>query len=498
MQLVSQPSPYGCAIGRYAMYGQIAVGNMGTVYFGRLRGQRGFSRTVAIKRLHPRHVSNPDFVAMVLAEAALAARVKHPNVVAPLDVVALEDNELMLVMEYIHGEPLSRLLSTCHRSGTRIPVAVAVSVVADSLYGLHAAHEAVSEGGAPLHIVHRDVSPANILIGVDGLARVLDFGVGKSSLRTNATRAGNTHGKLAYMAPEQFRASAVDRRADVFSAGVVLWEMLTLHKLFDGEGYGQIAGQILWRTIPAPSAINPDVPQNVDAVVARALANSPDERFTTARDFALALEQATAAAPAPRVGQWVAQTAGARLVDRAEEVALIERAALAEAAAPEAPVVRTPAASAPAIAAAKARLPRPTALQWLGLAAGAAVLVVSVIVGSLARGNVAAGSGTPASRSAGLAARPPAPAPHPPAPEEPAAEKASVAAEPARTEAARADPPAPRPAAVRKSARHGRGRHALAERRTRRHALGAVRPDCDPPYFLDPTGIRRIKRECLR
>jgi hypothetical protein len=233
----------------------------------------------------------------------------------------------------------------------------------------------------------------------------------------------------------------------------------------------------------------------VDAVVARALASSPDERFTSARDFALALEQATAAAPAPRVGQWVAQTAGARLVDRAEEVALIERAALEESAPPVAPVVPAPVARAPAIAPATARLPRPTALQWLGLAAGAAVLVVSVIVGSLARGNVAAG--TPASRSAGLATPPPTPAPDPPAPvaAEEAATEEAVAAKAPETEAAPADPL--RPAAVRKSgARHGRGRHALAERRTRtvrRHA----RPDCDPPYFLDPAGIRRIKRECL-
>ena len=239
MKPIATALPRESVIGRYAIHDEIAAGGMASVFLGRMRGERGFCRTVAIKRLHPQLARDPDFVSMFLDEARLAARIQHRNVVAPLDVVTVDDRELLLVMEYIHGEALSRLIGSCRRSGTRIPAAIAVGVVTGVLHGLHAAHEAKSETGRPLDIVHRDVSPQNIMVGVDGVARVLDFGIAKASLRADITQAGVAKGKLSYMSPEQIRCEPLDRRSDVFAAAVVLWEMLALMRLFQGDDKAQ-------------------------------------------------------------------------------------------------------------------------------------------------------------------------------------------------------------------------------------------------------------------
>src|SRR5215471_9492239 len=162
-------------IGRYALFGEIAAGGMATVHFGRLVGPVGFSRTVAIKRLHAQYAKDPDFVAMFLDEARLASRVQHPNVVTM-------PSEVFLVMEYLQGESLSRLIRDARKAGELVPPGHAASIVAGMLHGLHAAHEAKSERREALNIVHRDVSPQNVLVGTDGAARVLDFGVAKAAM----------------------------------------------------------------------------------------------------------------------------------------------------------------------------------------------------------------------------------------------------------------------------------------------------------------------------
>jgi serine/threonine protein kinase len=191
-------------VGRYAVYGKLASGGMATVHLGRLMGPAGFSRTVAIKRLHPQFAKDPDFVAMFLDEARLAARIQHQNVVATVDVVA-RDDELFLVMDYVRGESFSRLLRASRKQGIDIPPRVIASVMVGMLHGLHAAHEAKDERGQPLSMVHRDVSPQNVIVGVDGVPRVLDFGVAKAAARVQVTRDGQMKGKLSYMAPEQLR-----------------------------------------------------------------------------------------------------------------------------------------------------------------------------------------------------------------------------------------------------------------------------------------------------
>jgi serine/threonine-protein kinase len=310
-------------VGRYALYGQLAAGGMATVHFGRLLGPVGFSRTVAIKRLHPQFAKDPEFVAMFLDEARLAARIQHPNVVATVDVVAMEE-ELFLVMDYIRGESLSRLLRAAKRQNIELPEGFVTNVVAGLLHGLHAAHEATDERGRPLHVVHRDVSPQNVLVGVDGVARVLDFGVAKAAARIQVTRDGQMKGKLSYMSPEQLSGASVDRRCDVFAAGVVLWETLTRERLFTGEDVSDVLTKILRDPVPPPSTVNPRVRGALDQVVMRALDKNPETRFQTARDFAVALEEATEMMSPRSVGEWVERIAGDSLERRERALAEIE------------------------------------------------------------------------------------------------------------------------------------------------------------------------------
>ena len=310
-------------IGRYALYGEIAAGGMATVHYGRLLGPVGFSRTVAIKRLHPQFARDPEFVSMFLDEARLAGRVRHPNVVQTLDVVAL-DGELFLVMDYVQGESLGRLVGASRAMKQSVPLPVVSAILAGALQGLHAAHEATNERGEPLHIVHRDVSPQNILVGVDGVPRVLDFGVAKATGRVHTTREGQVKGKLAYMAPETLLGRCIDRRADVYAAGVVLWEALTLQRLFTGDSEGAVVGAVLNSTIAPPSSFDPAVPRPLDELTMRALDRDPGKRFESARQMALALEACVPIASATRLTGWVEGLAGEILAQRAKALAQIE------------------------------------------------------------------------------------------------------------------------------------------------------------------------------
>jgi eukaryotic-like serine/threonine-protein kinase len=318
-------------VGRYSLHGVIASGGMATVHFGRLLGPVGFSRTVAIKRLHPQFAADPEFVAMFLDEARLAARIRHPNVVPTLDVVAT-GAELFLVMEYVPGESLARLVRAVRERGTVMPPPITVAVVVGVLQGLHAAHEAKNEQGAPLGIVHRDVSPQNILVGADGQSRVLDFGVAKAAGRVQTTREGQLKGKLAYMAPEQLRGEACSRQTDVYACAVVLWEALTGERLFRSDNEGAVVAKVLEGPVVPPSradvpALDPPTKQLIaplDAIVMRGLARDPKARFETARDMALALERAVSPATASQVSEWVETVASDVLVMRASQVAEIE------------------------------------------------------------------------------------------------------------------------------------------------------------------------------
>jgi serine/threonine-protein kinase len=507
-------STRGRPFGRYVMYDEIAAGGMATVYFGRLRGERGFSRTVAIKRLHPQYARDPEFVSMLVDEARIAARVKHPHVVPPLDVIVTEDEELLLVMEYVHGEVLARLLGLCVRLGQPVPPEIVVAILAGTLHGLHAAHEAVSDRGVPLHIVHRDISPPNILVGIDGVARVLDFGVAKAGMRASVTQQGATKGKLSYMSPEQLRGGEIDRRTDVFAAGVVLWETLTLRRLFPGDDPAQVSARVLRGPIPPPSTIDARAQPAFDGVVARALARPVEERFTSALEFATALEAVVAPASERQVGAWVARVAGERLARREAVLARVESADDAEPPVVEMPslldashlarlsppplppeampsvVVERlprPASSAEANAVVLTPPPKVPVRRRRALAALSGISAAGLVAWALTsavRGPRQSPQAVPTTAAAGPALPDPDPGPHlapsavePPVP--PAELTAGVG--PAGAPALSTKEPAP-----------------LVPRRRPPRSKASVRgPDCDPPYLVDGRGIRRIKPGCL-
>ncbi|HEX4517016.1 MAG TPA: serine/threonine-protein kinase, partial [Polyangiaceae bacterium] len=311
-------------IGRYALYKEIASGGMATVHLGRIVGAGGFSRPVAIKRLHAQYARDPSFVAMFLDEARLASRIFHPNVVAPLDVVST-DGELFLVMEYVRGASLSRLLRSALAGEGLVSPRIVSSVIGGLLYGLHAAHEARGDRGEALDLVHRDVSPQNVLVGVDGVSRVLDFGVAKASGRMQTTRDGQLKGKLAYMAPEQVKGEVVTRKTDVYAATVVLWESLTGRRLFKADNEANAIARVLAGVVPAASSIVLGLSTDVDAVIARGLHLDPDRRYATARDMVIDLERVLPPAPATEVAEWVEQCAHADLTEQAQHVGEMER-----------------------------------------------------------------------------------------------------------------------------------------------------------------------------
>jgi eukaryotic-like serine/threonine-protein kinase len=316
-------APRSGSVGRYSFYDRIASGGMASVHLGRLHGEAGFGRTVAIKRLHAEHSEDPNFVAMFVDEARVAARINHPNVVSTLDVVTA-GREVFLVMEYVHGGSLSSLLELARRRDTLPPLSVAVGILSGILYGLTAAHDATTETGEPLGLVHRDISPHNVLVGVDGVARVLDFGVAKATARLQTTREGTVKGKLRYMSPEQARQRPLDRRSDLFSASVVAWEVFTGRRLFDGDDPATIVSAVVSGAVSPPSRARPDLPADLDRIVLRGLALERDDRYATGREMALALEEAIRPASSAEIGDWVRHTLGESLVARSRRIAEIE------------------------------------------------------------------------------------------------------------------------------------------------------------------------------
>jgi len=280
----------GRQLGRYEILTQLASGGMASVYIARAQGVAGFERLVAIKVLHPHLAYEQEFVSMFLDEARLAARIRHMNVVPTIDISDSPGDGYFLVMEYIEGNHLGALLGEAAKGGKRLPQPFVFRVLLDALQGLSAAHRLTDEDGHPLKLVHRDVSPHNILIGTDGIARLTDFGVAKADVRMASTRAGQFKGKLSYMAPEQASASETDQRSDLFSVGIILWESLTGRRLFKGETNAATLNRLLNDSVAKPSSLFPEL-EPFDEVVMRALSRNPEQRFQTADEFGEALEQ---------------------------------------------------------------------------------------------------------------------------------------------------------------------------------------------------------------
>lgn len=297
--------PSGTQLGRYEIVSWIASGGMASVYKARALGIAGFERLLAIKVLHPHLAHEPEFVSMFLDEARLAARIRHPNVVATLDIAASEADGYYLAMEYVEGHHFGRLLQSARG---RLPAPVVLRVIADALAGLGAAHDLVDADGQPLQLVHRDVSPHNLLVGIDGIARLTDFGVARAEVRLAATTNGQFKGKLGYLAPEQIAEGACDRRSDLFAMGVVLWEALAGRRLFKGDDTVGMLRSVLQAPIAPLSSLRPELAP-LDPLLARALARDPAHRFQTAQEFLEALERVAPAvgglAPQRNVGDLV-------------------------------------------------------------------------------------------------------------------------------------------------------------------------------------------------
>jgi serine/threonine-protein kinase len=333
-------------IDRYELLCHVAEGGMGTVWAARQLGKHGFEKIVAFKTVKPERMEDVsfDFRRMFLDEVRVASRIEHPNVAQVLDVG--EDKDLLfMVMELVDGDSLAALVSAVHGAGQPFPFGIALRIAADVCSGLHAAHELRDRDGRPLGVVHRDVSPQNVLLTRTGVVKVIDFGVAKSQGRlSDATSAGSLKGKLRYMAPEQARGQELDRRADVYSVGAILYRLATGQAPFEGPNEAATLTSLLSAQRPAP--LPDDVPQGMRAVIERALSPSPEDRFATADEMRAEIEAAMAAhritATAADVAAFLVRYLGHRLDARREAIELAIRVADAKPAEAPALVLRQP------------------------------------------------------------------------------------------------------------------------------------------------------------
>jgi len=277
-------APAPLIFGKYEILRRLALGGMGEVFLARQIGI-SFERLVILKSLLAELAEQDDFVKQFLDEAGVASQLNHPAVVGILDA-GLWDGTYYIAMEYIHGTDLAKLQRTAVRQGKGIPYQVSARIILDAALGLDHAHHARSMDGTPLAIVHRDISPHNIMVRKDGVTKVVDFGIAKVSNKQSRTATGMLKGKLQYMAPEQVRGETLDARADQFALGVVLWELTTNQRLFKGENEVQTFEKILRGEIPRPSSVVPGYPADLEQVVMRMLSRSPDDRYTTLADAA--------------------------------------------------------------------------------------------------------------------------------------------------------------------------------------------------------------------
>jgi serine/threonine-protein kinase len=276
-------------IGEYDLLYRLGTGGMGNVYLARRRNESGLQRLFAVKAMHAVLSADSEFANMFLDEAHIASQLHHINVVGIVDLGRYA-GRLFLVMDYVEGPTLAQLLA----AATERPPGLICAIVIDMLHGLHAAHRLTNEAGERLELVHRDVSPSNILIGTDGVARLTDFGIAKARMRRTSTSPGVRKGKLSYSAPEQItNPGGEDARVDVFAAGVVLWNALTGSRLFDGDNEASVILSVINRPIPPPSALGLRPPAYLDEVCMRALSRNPAGRYPSAAEMADDLRRVT-------------------------------------------------------------------------------------------------------------------------------------------------------------------------------------------------------------
>ncbi len=285
-----KPWTPGLKVGRYTMMGKIAVGGMAEIWLARQAGPKGFEKVVVIKKILDSFCQDEGFVEMFLDEARTASQLNHPNVVQIYDL-GEHNQAYFIAMEYLAGETVARVARNAGKDGSPLPYTFAARIIADAAAGLGYAHSKKSLGGQPLNIVHRDVSPQNLLLTYEGQVKVLDFGVARAANRATLTEEGKFKGKVPYMSPEQARAQPIDRRADIFALGIILYELIGRCRLFQHEDF--VAGLKAVASdepIPSPVTRNPEVPEGLARVALKALAREPDDRYQTAERLRADLE----------------------------------------------------------------------------------------------------------------------------------------------------------------------------------------------------------------
>jgi len=276
--------------GRFELLIEMGRGGMATLFLARIQGPQKFEKLLAIKRIHDHLSYEVDFVNMFQDEARIAALIHHPNVATLFDMGQIDDS-YFIAMEYVHGQNLTDILKAATRHPNRFPWPAAARIVANSAAGLHAAHTLRTPTGDPLHVVHRDVSPQNILISYDGHVKVVDFGIAYAAHRLHTTATGTLKGKVGYMSPEQTDGRQVDHRSDVFALGVLLYESVTVSRLFRGQTDAETLLKVRQAVVPDALQRNPDLPGELDTILRKALARRPEDRFDTAEDLSDALEE---------------------------------------------------------------------------------------------------------------------------------------------------------------------------------------------------------------
>ena len=476
------------------------------VFLAEMRGPFGFCRRVAVKRLQPPYARDPRCVSMLLDEARLCAFVRHPNVAQVLDLVA-ECGELWVVLEHVLGASLREISSL--QPGPVAPP-IACSIARDVLLGLHAAHEARGGAGERLCLVHRDVSPHNVLLGLDGIARVTDFGIAKAMWRAQSTVDGQLKGKLGYMAPEQLGAGPIDRRSDVFGAAIVLWELLAGERLFPSCEPTDVLSRSQ-RMIEPPSSRTAAISADLDRVVLRGLRADPSERFASAMAMVEALEQHGVFASRQQVADWLQSQVPELLAERERMLHRAARTAGNPAEA-ELPAVLSPSADEDTYVGrtdAERSKPARRALAARGLfgLAGAGLVLLgfgvrfllvptasatpthdppqSMVGGSAPGGPATSGPSGPTAN--GPTAERPLPSTGQGAGEHPAFEPTRASAQPDPS----LRPSLPTAAAARSAPTSQAAPAATAGSPVR------GRQGCETPFEIDGDGIKRFKEQCL-
>jgi len=490
------------AVGKYRIVMPLGQGGTADVYLAVADGPSGFTKLVVVKVLRKSLASDADFRLMFVSEARLAARLHHPNIVQTNEVIEV-DGASVLVMEYLDGQPLSQVIVRGKQGA--FTLAMQLRVLVDALAGLHAAHELADFDGTPLGVVHRDVSPHNLFVTLEGHAKVLDFGIAKLERSLVETEVGTVKGKLRYMAPEQIAGDKLDRRADIYAAGVILWEALTGERMWKVSQEQEIRARVLAGDLPMPETARPDVPPALARICRRALARAPGDRYATAAQLADELEAAMTelglAASHREIGAMVAHLfEDVRAETKRTIEAKLGRASMATGLAAVSDTGETRIARSPQ---------RQRRWALIGGVTASVIALLAVVIWRVAGGAPEAESApsAAAARPGVGALAPPAPAPKPQT--NLTATSPDATAKPDETAATPAAAPrAPRPsgaAAAKMTAKRlqpaaapsGGAPPAADVALPPATSPAPPPPDCAHPFFVDKDGIKRFRPECM-